>query len=216
MRISSLRASALVTGVAALVLGMTACGDDGSSSESTVSAAASPFDGDLVGTFSLDGTVCTDGVFIGSYLRLIEPGGTAENGPFVANEDSPCDDRTYSLLVPGSDRGFVTGGFQPPPDPAFDDAGNGLASSIFQPVVISGVAFAGATDPAGSVPSMTGTNGILAGDLSAFTAYYAGASVSQGAPKPDGSGSAPTGLIQLETGRFVLQWTSELDRHRRR
>lgn len=215
MRISSLRASTLVAGVAALTLGVTACGDEGSSSESTVSdsaaAAASPFDGELVGTFSLDGTVCTDGVFIGSYLRLVEPGGTTENGPFVTNEDSPCDDQTYSLLVPGTDTGFVTGAFQPAPEPAFDEDGNGLASAIFQPVVISGVAFAGATGPTGSAPSMTGSNGILTGDLSAFTTYYKGVGVNQGAPKPDGSGAAPTGLIQLETGRFVLEWTSELD-----
>ena len=170
MRTSSLRASALVTGAAALALGMTACGDEGSSSESTVSdtaaATASPFDGELVGTFSLDGTVCTDGVFIGSYLRLVEPGGTPENGPFLTNEDSPCDDQTYSLLVPGTDTGFVPGrsGQHPIPPrrgrqrtrighlPARGD----LRSRIRRGHRSSGVG-----------PVDDGANGILTGDLSA-------------------------------------------------
>jgi ubiquinone/menaquinone biosynthesis C-methylase UbiE len=50
--------------------------------------------------------------------------------------------------------------------------------------------------------------GLIAGDLSSFTTYYGGASFNQGAPKPDGTGSVPTGTIDPTTGAFTLEWTS--------
>ena len=70
------------------------------------------------------------------------------------------------------------------------------------------VAFAGATDSAEAMPTLTATGGELTGDLSAFTAYYGGGSFNQGAPKPDGTGEAPMGTIDPETGAYVLDWTS--------
>jgi hypothetical protein len=100
--------------------------------------------------------------------------------------------------------------YQAAPDPAFDAAGNGLADAIFAPVPFFAVAFAGATDPAEAMPTLTATDGTLTGDLSAFTAYYGGASFNQGAPKPDGSGEAPVGTIDPDTGAYVLDWTSQI------
>ncbi len=173
--------------------------------------AAAMFEGDLVGTFSIDDAVCTDAASItGSYFRMLQPGGTMTDGPFIPNADSACADTTYSGLTAGTGGGLMSGSFQPAPDPAFDAAGNGLADQIFAPVTFFAVAFAGATDTAEAMPTLTATAGALTGDLSAFTAYYGGANFNQGAPKPDGSGEAPVGTIDPETGAYVLDWTSQI------
>lgn len=222
----------LVGAVGALSLFAAACSDDDGGSTDTAAPAteapatsaatetttadtampettmAAMFEGDLVGTFQLTSGDCTSGTPAGSYFAMVQPGGTADAGPFVPNADSTCSDLNYSLLVAGADGGLVTGQYQPAPDPAFDATGNGLADGIFAPVTFFGVAFAGATDSAGTMPSITAAGGTLTGDLSAFTAYYGGGSFNQGAPKPDGTGDAPTGTIDPETGAFVLEWSS--------
>jgi len=173
--------------------------------------AAPMFEGELVGTFSIDDAVCDDPANVtGSYFRMLQPGGTLDAGPFIENADSACADVTFSGLTAGTDGGLVSGDWQPAPDPAFDEGGNGLADVVFAPVPFFAVAFAGATDPAEAVPTLTATDGVLTGDLSAFTAYYGGASFNQGAPKPDASGEAPIGTIDPETGAYVLDWTSQI------
>ena len=182
--------------------------------EAPTTEPAATFDGDLVGTFSIDDAVCTDAANVtGSYFRMLQPGGTLEAGPFIPNADSACVDTTYSGLTAGTDGGLVTGAYQAAPDPAFDATGNGLADAIFAPVTFFAVAFAGATDPAEAMPTLTATDGALTGDLSAFTAYYGDASFNQGAPKPDGSGEAPVGTIDPETG-CVRPRLDEPDRRR--
>jgi hypothetical protein len=179
--------------------------------ETATTDPASSLEGDLVGTFSVDDAVCTDAANVtGSYFRMLQPGGTLTDGPFIPNADSSCTDTTYSGLTAGTDGGLATGAYQAAPDPAFDAAGNGLADAIFAPVPFFAVAFAGATDPAEAMPTLTATDGALTGDLAAFTAYYGGASFNQGAPKPDGSGEAPVGTIDPETGAYVLDWTSKI------
>jgi hypothetical protein len=171
---------------------------------------AAMFEGELVGTFSIDDAVCDSAEVTGSYFRMLQPGGTMTDGPFIPNADSACVDTTYSGLTAGTDGGLVTGAYQPAPDPAFDETGNGLADAIFAPVPFFAVAFAGATDPAEAMPMLTATDGTLTGDLAAFTAYYGNASFNQGAPKPDGTGEAPMGTIDPETGAYVLDWTSQI------
>ena len=162
------------------------------------------FEGELIGTFSIDDAVCDAADVTGSYFRMLQP-----DGNYIPNADSTCLDTTYSGLTAGTDGGLVTGTYQMAPDPAFDEAGNGLASAIFAPVPFFAVAFAGATDTAEpGVPTLTATDGVLTGDLSAFTAYYGGGNFNQGAPKPDGTGEAPMGTIDPETGAYVLDWTS--------
>ncbi len=178
--------------------------------EPPTTEAAAMFEGELVGTFSIDDAVCDSAEVTGSYFRMLQPGGTVTDGPFIMNADSPCADTTYSALTAGTEGGLVTGMHQPAPDPAFDEAGNGLADAIFAPVPFFAVAFAGATDSAEAMPTLTATDGVLTGDLSAFTAYYGGSSFNQGAPKPDGSGEAPMGTIDPETGAYVLDWTSQI------
>jgi hypothetical protein len=171
--------------------------------EAPTTEPAAMFDGDLVGTFSIDDAVCDAAEVTGSYFRMLQP-----DGNHIPNADSTCADTTYSGLTAGADGGLVTGAYQPAPDPAFDEAGNALADAIFTPVTFFAVAFAGATDQAEAMPTLTATDGVLTGDLSAFTAYYGGSNFNQGAPKPDGSGEAPMGTIDPETGAYVLDWTS--------
>ena len=173
--------------------------------------AAPSYEGDLVGMFSIDDAVCDDPANVtGSYFQMLQPGGTIDAGPFIMNGDSACADTTLSGLTAGSDGGLITGASQPAPDPAFDENGFGLVDTIFEPVIFFAVAFAGGTDPAEAVPTLTATDGVLTGDVSAFTAYYGGSSFNQGAPKPDGSGDAPMGTIDPETGAYVLDWTSQI------
>jgi len=178
--------------------------------EAPTTEPAAMFEGDLVGTFSIDDAVCDSAEVSGSYFRMLQPGGSVTDGPFIPNADSACVDTTYTGLTAGTDDGLVTGAYQPAPDPAFDEAGNGLADAIFAPVPFFAVAFAGATDPAETMPTLSATDGVLTGDLSAFTAYYGASSFNQGAPKPDGAGEAPTGTIDPETGAYVLDWTSQI------
>jgi hypothetical protein len=178
--------------------------------ETTVADTAAPslFEGELAGLFAVDPGVCTGGATSGSYFRMVQPGGTADAGPFIPNADSACADTTYSLLSPGTDGGLTTGAWQAAPDPAFDATGNGLADMIVAPVTFFGVAFAAATDPNETAPSVTASDGVLTGDMSAFTAYYGTGVFNQGAPKPDGSGPAPTGTINVTDGSYMLEWTS--------
>jgi hypothetical protein len=176
---------------------------DPPATEAPTTEAAAVFEGELVGTFSIDDAVCDAAEVSGSYFRMLQP-----DGNYIPNADSACADVTYSGLTAGADGGLVTGAFQEAPDPAFDEAGNATADAIFAPVTFFAVAFAGATDSAEAMPMLTATDGVLTGDLSAFTAYYGGGSFNQGAPKPDGTGEAPMGTIDPETGAYVLDWTS--------
>jgi len=222
----SLRLAALAV-LAALTLLAAGCGDDDGGGEaaddtaSTDTAAddgASGFEGDLVGTFEITVGECADaGVTAGSWFRMVQPGGTVEDGPFIDNGDSVCGDTTFTVLSPGTDGGLTTGTFQPAPDPAFDDAGNATSGTIIAPVPFFGLAFSAASDETdgASAPQITATDGVLSGDLSALAAYYGGEIFNQGAPKPGGENpgltSGPTGTIDAETGAFVLEWTSQIE-----
>ena len=224
----------LLASLAAVTLVLAACGSDDDSSSETAAptedtteettdteapettddmteetappeteAPAAMFEGELVGTFSIDDAMCDAADVSGSYFRMLQP-----DGNYIPNSDSTCVDVTYSGMTAGTDGGLVTGAYQEAPDPAFDDAGNATADAIFAPVTFFAVAFAGATDSAEAMPMLTATDGVLTGDLSAFTAYYGGGSFNQGAPKPDATGEAPMGTIDPETGAYVLDWTS--------
>ena len=217
-----------------VVLSLAACGDDEKSADTTLAPAtteaatttAAPttdapttdaptttvealsLEGELVGTFTLDPGTCDGTTISGSYFKMVGPAGTPEDGPYIPNGDSTCVDTSATALVAGTDGGLITGAFQAPPDPAYDADGNALAAAIFGPTPFFGVKFGGGTDATGATPTIIATDGVLTGDLSAFTAYYGGQSFNQGAPKPDGSGSAPTGTIDPATGKFTLEWTS--------
>ena len=221
----SLRLAALAV-LAALTLLAVGCGDDSDSDDDSASdtsatdtsTAATGFEGDLVGTFEITAGECADaGVTAGSFFRMVQPGGTVEDGPFIDNGDSVCGDTTFTVLSPGTDGGLTTGTFQPAPDPAFDAAGNATSGTIIAPLPFFGLAFSAASDEAEgvTVPQVTATDGVLSGDLSAIAAYYGGEVFNQGAPKPGGENpgltSGPTGTIDADTGAFVLEWTSQIE-----
>lgn len=217
----------------ALIAGLTACGSDGSSSSDvtvavdetstgTDASSETPGEGPLVGTFAIDAAVCSDATAVtGSYFRMVQGGGTAADGPFVANADSTCADQTYSALALGT-AGLVTGSFQPQPANPFDEGGNGLADAITAPTKFFGVNFAlssNETDPASgtavTAPSIVlNADGTLSGDLSALSVAWNGQQFNQGSPKPDGSRPGLTtdltGTYDAATGRFIIEWVSQI------
>jgi hypothetical protein len=151
---------------------------------------------------------------------MILPSGNAE-GPYFANQDSPCGDKTVTPLSPGTDGGLVTGGYQPAPAPGFDGKGNSLAARVIRPIPFVGVRFSVSTNAkdlqsgeATRVPALHQDGGHLAGDLSAFDATWNRQAFNQGAPKPNGSlpgnTSAATGSYDAASGRYSLTWTSQI------
>lgn len=192
----------------------------GATEESSATSAQAAGEA-LVGTFTISAGTCDDGpVTSGSYFRMVTAGGSPDRGPYVENGDSPCGDESYTPLAPGADGGLVTGSYQPHPDPAFDDSGNGLADRITEPESFFGTEFSTATN---TVDPQTGTeviepeithdgSGTLDGDLRAFAAAWNNQHFNQGAPKPDGSRpgntQGPTGTYDPDTGAFTLEWTS--------
>lgn len=227
-----------LAGSIALIAGLSACGSDSSDSSSDASVAVDDSsaatdapstdapgevtEGPLVGTFAIDAAVCSDAAAVtGSYFRMVQGGGTVADGPFVANADSTCADQTYSALAQGT-AGLVTGSFQPQPENPFDEVGNGLANSITAPVKFFGVNFAlssNETDPvsgaAVTAPSIVFNGvGTLSGDVSALSVAWNGQQFNQGSPKPHGSRPGLTtdltGTYDAATGRFVIEWVSQI------
>lgn len=209
----SSRKSARARLAAALLL-LGACGTD------APKPAASPVE--LTGLFELAPGRCTDaGITEGSYFRMVNPGGKTDSGRFVTNGDSPCGDKTWSPLAPGSDGGLNTKAFQPNPDPPFDPTGHALAGRIALPTRWFAVSFAlstNATDPQTNqqtaLPKIFVKNGKLSGDLRAVAAAWNRQHFNQGSPKPDGSKpgatSDPTGTYDAKTNRYELEWTSQI------
>jgi hypothetical protein len=206
----------VVAAVTAVVSAGAACGDDDD---------AEPASGDgteLVGVFGITPGECADaGATSGTYFRMVQPGGDPASGPYVLNGDSSCGDKTYTPLAPGRDGGLVTGSFQSQTDPAFDPQGNATSARITKPAKFFAVSFGLATnekDPqtGGDTepPTVRLRAGKLEGDLRAFAASWNNQHFNQGAPKPDGSRpgrtTGPTGTYDEESGRYTLEWTSQI------
>ncbi|KRA38853.1 MULTISPECIES: hypothetical protein [unclassified Nocardioides] len=187
-------------------------------------AAAPPSEADtasrLVGVFRLSAGSCKGGKIAGTYLRMILPSGTV-NGPYMSNGDSPCSDQSYTPLGPGVDGGLSTVAHQAAPQPAFDSAGNARANRITAPAQYYGTAFTTATaakEPQTGrsvpVPTVTLRGDKLTADLRAFTVSWNKQYFNQGAPKPDGSTpgntKVATGTYDRATGRFTLEWASQV------
>src|SRR5688500_13042033 len=154
---------------------------------------------------------------------MVQAGGTLADGPFVANADSPCADKTWTPLRPGADGGLVAGQYQPHDDPAFDATGNGTAAGLLEPTPFFAVRFAvstNATDPqtgqAAPEPSISvDEQGNLSGDLSAVGVAWNAQHFNQGAPKPGGARpgltTGPSGAYDESTGAYTLTWTSQIE-----
>lgn len=199
---------------AAALVSATLAGCSSSSGEETAGEA-------LVGTFKLDRGHCDAKGATGSYFRMIQPGGTVEKGGYFQNPDSTCPDQSFSVMVPGSDGGLVTGRFQPGPKAAFDKQGDALASQIAKPGTFTAIKFAISTRPVDPGtkkklprPEIRNDDGKLSGQLTAWTAAWNNLYFNQGSPKPDGSKDGLTspveGTYDEDSGHFELSWSSTI------
>ena len=175
----------------------------------------------LVGTFKLAPGACATASASGTYFRMIFPKGTVAAGPFFQNPDSTCSDKTYTLAVPGSSGGLVTGRYQPNPVPAFNAQGGALANSIVQPQSFTAIDFSIATnkkDPQTNetvpAPSISVSNGKITGQVEAWSASWNKLYFNQGSPKPGGGHPGLTrplsGTYNAATHAFVLTWSSQV------
>lgn len=175
----------------------------------------------LIGTFKLERGTCAGGRIAGTYFRMIQPKGTVAKGPFFANPDSPCADKSLNVQVAGTDGGLVTPTYQPGPKVAFDKTGNARAAQIVQPGSFTAIEFAISTqkvDPqtrkSVPAPRITVKDGKLSGQITAWSAAWNNLYFNQGSPKPDGTSpgltSPVSGTYDAATGRFVLTWGSQV------
>lgn len=178
----------------------------------------------LYGIFEITPGKCGEaqGIESGSFFQMTQPGGDPGNGPYVENGDSPCKDKKVSPINPGTDGGLSTSVYQPNPNPAFDNGGNGLAKAIHEPVRFFGVDFAcstNETDPQTkkqtSIPEIVAdSSGALSGSTSAYSCAWNGQHFNQGAPKPDGSKPGATSLLtgtyDSATGAYEMEWHSQI------
>ena len=201
----------------AMVLVLAGCGSSGGKKASASSESTSA----LNGLFRINGGVCGDKGATGSYFRMVQPGGTVDTGPFVTNGDSPCTDKTWTVLTPGTDGGLRTGSYQPEPIQPFDTSGNATSALITKPQRWFAVQFGLASnkkDPqtkaAVPAPHIDLANGALTGDLSALAASWNAQQFNQGAPKPGGARPGntvgPRGTFDPETKAYTLEWSSQI------
>jgi hypothetical protein len=132
-----------------------------------------------------------------------------------------CDDKSYTLAVPGTQGGLVTGKYQPNPTPAFNAQGGALVNSIVQPQSFTAIDFSIATnkvDPQTGksvpAPSLSVAGGKISGQLESWSASWNKLYFNQGSPKPGGAKpglTAPvTGTYNAKTHAFLLTWTSQV------
>lgn len=208
------RLDSMLASVALVALLVTACGS--SSHKAAGSAGVA-----LVGTFRLTAGTCSGATPTGSYFRMVDPGGTVAHGKYFSNPDSTCPDKSFTVQIPGTDQGFITGTYQPSAGKAFDAAGNALAARITRPGSFTAIKFGistNSTDPqthkAVPAPSIVDTDGKLSGQITAWSAAWNNLYFNQGSPKPDGSRpglTTPlTGSYDQTTHAFVLTWASQV------
>jgi hypothetical protein len=165
--------------------------DDEGTAKTTGSGLESVEDGELIGLFRLTpGAIEGDGI-TGTWFRMLQPGGDAENGPYMVNGNSPADGGEATLLSPGTSGGLRSGGYQSEPTPGFDGDGNSRADAIVQPAEWFNVKFSISTnreDPQTKTdvppPTIVLQDGKLTADLSSWAASWNNQEFNQGAPKP--------------------------------
>jgi len=206
---------AAASGLAAMVA-LAGCGSSATTTSTTAGGAQA-----LKGVFRLTpGSTGSSGV-TGSYLRMINPGGTVKSGPFFLNPDSASSDKSYTLVSPGTAGGLVTDSYQPDPSPSFDAKGNALAGAIIAPQAFVALDFSISTNPtdpqsklAVPKPTISVERGILTGQVEAVTVAWNNQYFNQGSPKPGGGSpglTAPvSGAYDASTRAFVLTWASQV------
>ena len=189
-------------------VGAAACGG-GSQSADTADKGT-----ELVGLFRLTGGAVNGSAISGTWFRMLQPGGSAESGPYMTNADSPADSGQATLLGPGTSGGFRTLGYQSQPTPAFDGKGHSLADAITTPTKFFGVNFSISTNAVDlqtktdvPPPTVVLRGNKLQADLSSWAASWNNQNFNQGAPKPVSStGAKAAGQEQAErTWDWVAQ-----------
>ena len=177
---------------------------------------------ELIGTFKVNAGDCDGKKTSGSFMRMVNPGGELESGPFVDNGDSPCKDKTYTPFIPGTDGGLSTVEIQAAPKPVFAESGDALANTIMEPQGFYGVNYSVSvnevdlqTEEKAAPPTIAvDGEGTLTGEIAGWVVSWNGQHFNQGAPKPDGSTPGltrePTGTYDEKTGRFTLEWSSRV------
>jgi hypothetical protein len=169
---------------------------------------------ELVGLFRLTPGAVEGDEVTGTWFRMLQPGGDADDGPYMKNADSPADGGQATLLAPGSSGGLRSAGYQSQPSPAFDAEGNSLADAITVPTRFFGVEFSistNAVDPQTKTevapPTVRLDDGKLTADLSAWAASWNNQDFNQGAPKPVlSTGAQAPGQEQAEK---VWDWVAQ-------
>ena len=194
-----------------VAVALTACGDDDTTADATGEG--------LTGVLGITAGECAGEAISGSHFKMVQPGGSVGAGPFVANSDSACADKTVTALAPGTDGGLRLGTYQPRTDPAFEPGGSTTAVSVITATTFFGVGFGISTneqDPQSGEtvppPALEVVEGELTGDLSAVSVSWNGQDFNQGAPKPGSSDPAGiTGTYDADTGAYTLEWTSLIE-----
>ncbi|MFT3899294.1 MAG: hypothetical protein QM728_03490 [Gordonia sp. (in: high G+C Gram-positive bacteria)] len=163
----------------------------------TACAGSGGSDGELVGLFRFTPGAEKDGKLTGTWFRMLQPGGTVDNGPYMANANSPADGGKATLLEPGTSGGLRSGAYQSEPSPAFGAYGDSFADAIMKPTKFFGVKFGASTnrtDPQTRTelppPRVTLKKGKLTADVSSWAASWNEQEFNQGAPKPVSSTGA--------------------------
>ncbi|WP_327139228.1 hypothetical protein [Nocardia sp. NBC_01327] len=198
MRIFGRTGRAFAVLLAATAVLATGCGSDDSAK-----SASGPEQ--LVGLLRFTAGTANGSAVTGTWFRMVQPGGTPENGPYMPNGDSPAQGGSTTLLEPGTAGGLRVGGYQSEPNPSFAQ-GNSLAASITKPTKFFAVEFGTSTnavDPqtqrAVPPPTVTDTDGKLTADLSAWAASWNDQEFNQGAPKPpEKQGAQVAGAEQVQ------------------
>jgi hypothetical protein len=173
----------------------------------------------LRGIFKLTAGACQGTSVTGTYFRMRFPHANVTNERYFQNATSTCSDKTYTLGVPGTQGGLLTGKFQPDPTPAFDAQGGGLAGAIEQPQNFGDINLSIATDKRDPVsgiavpaPSIVDAKGKLTGQVAAWSIAWKKMFMNQGSLKPGQSlrrtHSTLSGIYNRSTRAFVLMWTS--------
>ncbi|MEU6564063.1 hypothetical protein [Nocardia nova] len=194
----------LVVAIAALPLsGCSGGGDTGKP------AASEP----LVGLFRLTPGAAQGNTVTGTWFRMVQPGGTPDQGPYMPNGDSPAQGGSTTLLAPGAGGGLRSGGFQSEPNPAFA-GGDSLAGAITKPTKFFAVEFGVSTNPVDPQtrrtlppPTVVNAGGKLTADLSSWAASWNDQEFNQGAPKPPERQDAQ--VAGAEQAQRVWDWVAQ-------
>ncbi|WP_040806339.1 hypothetical protein [Nocardia concava] len=189
--------------VAAAVLAATALFTAGCGSADSPQSASGPEQ--LVGLFRFTPGTVDGNTVRGTWFRMVQPGGTPDNGPYMPNGDSPAQGGSTTLLEPGTAGGLRVGGYQSEPKPGFAQ-GNSLSDSITKPTKFFAVEFGISTNPVDPQtqrqvppPTVVNNGGKLTADLSAWAASWNDQEFNQGAPKPpEKQGAQVAGAEQVQ------------------